>query len=421
MIKNTLLKILLFYVLILLGSGCTPKREPETFQGMILFKKGQITLNSIETKKGDLVPKESEIISGDTSHADIQIIEPKTEVVIRVQQNSKLLFQNSLLDGKEKKSVLLKTGSALYNVESKLQKDEIHFTSPVTAIGVRGTKFTFAVSEEGNTKLHLLEGFAVYRLHIPEIENLPVEIISSNLDLKRKIEFIEKKEILLSQGEFIEIQVAQKQELLDILKITPELLQEKDPAKLQESIKNLQLPEDTLWKEKINSMDLSPTKMPPDEFQERLKEFSDLRPLKKEDLANTNSILTALDQREKSIQTMPVENKIITNLEEPKERPKSIPQPKKIVRKTVRKKAERFRPIVEEKPRAFTVQVGLFSNKENAERLIYLQLRFNHRIFIFHKEGKYCVQVGDFSSREEAILLKDKLKESGFPGAFVPN
>lgn len=72
---------------------------------------------------------------------------------------------------------------------------------------------------------------------------------------------------------------------------------------------------------------------------------------------------------------------------------------------------------------SFALQVGAFSQSDNANRLAQqLKPRFGRAEVHFSNSGGralYRVRVGDFHSLRTAEASKGELRESGFPGAFV--
>ncbi len=71
----------------------------------------------------------------------------------------------------------------------------------------------------------------------------------------------------------------------------------------------------------------------------------------------------------------------------------------------------------------FRVQIFAFSSKERAEKakeeteqILSLPVYIEYDPSI---DGPYKVRVGDFTSREEAEKYKEKLRQEGYPDAFV--
>ncbi|MGV3666688.1 MAG: RlpA family plasminogen-binding lipoprotein MPL36 [Leptospira bouyouniensis] len=64
--------------------------------------------------------------------------------------------------------------------------------------------------------------------------------------------------------------------------------------------------------------------------------------------------------------------------------------------------------------KGFTVQVGVFQEKERAIKYQEtIKSEYNQTVFVTPRDGKYVVQVGDFSDRAKAESLKSKLKYDG--------
>ncbi len=65
----------------------------------------------------------------------------------------------------------------------------------------------------------------------------------------------------------------------------------------------------------------------------------------------------------------------------------------------------------------YSVQIGLFSDLENALRLkTYLGDRYGQPIHVFRRGDEYVVKVGTFYERYGADQLKDRLKADGYNG-----
>ncbi len=75
------------------------------------------------------------------------------------------------------------------------------------------------------------------------------------------------------------------------------------------------------------------------------------------------------------------------------------------------------------KVRGFRVQIFAFSSKERAQKakeeaqeILSLPVYIEYDPSI---DGPYKVRVGDFTSREEAERYKEKLRQEGYPDAFI--
>ncbi|MEM7179728.1 MAG: septal ring lytic transglycosylase RlpA family protein [Spirochaetota bacterium] len=71
------------------------------------------------------------------------------------------------------------------------------------------------------------------------------------------------------------------------------------------------------------------------------------------------------------------------------------------------------------KPKGYTVQLGFFSQKENANKFSGIAKAYKQKLFIYQRGKAYVVQLGEFANRNDAISLQKDLKEKGIP-SFVP-
>ena len=72
-------------------------------------------------------------------------------------------------------------------------------------------------------------------------------------------------------------------------------------------------------------------------------------------------------------------------------------------------------------PKGYTVQVGVFKEQERANKYKEtLKSEYNQAVFVYPREGKYVVQVGDFTDRTKAESLKTKMKYDGID-CFIPS
>lgn len=63
----------------------------------------------------------------------------------------------------------------------------------------------------------------------------------------------------------------------------------------------------------------------------------------------------------------------------------------------------------------YRVQVGLFRNKENADRLNYELLNAGYPSFILHDGQYYKVQVGAYAHLVNAVIMEQRLRKAGYP------
>ena len=71
-------------------------------------------------------------------------------------------------------------------------------------------------------------------------------------------------------------------------------------------------------------------------------------------------------------------------------------------------------PEEEMKEMLYRVQVGLFRNRDNAQRLNYELLEQGYPSFIMFDDGFYKVQVGAFRELQNAIRMEQQLRQAGY-------
>ena len=80
--------------------------------------------------------------------------------------------------------------------------------------------------------------------------------------------------------------------------------------------------------------------------------------------------------------------------------------------------------ILDENVFYFTVQVGSFTDRNNAKKLSYKLKKKNYPVYINEKQVNrltfYRVRVGEFDTREEADMLQIRLKGEGLPTRIYP-
>jgi len=75
------------------------------------------------------------------------------------------------------------------------------------------------------------------------------------------------------------------------------------------------------------------------------------------------------------------------------------------------------------RPKNFTIQLGVFSDLDRAIKFFKLLEKYNSEVFIFEEKKEnekiFKVQIGNFPSKEKALVLLNRLITDGFQ-AFIP-
>ena len=78
-------------------------------------------------------------------------------------------------------------------------------------------------------------------------------------------------------------------------------------------------------------------------------------------------------------------------------------------------------PVNGTQPKGHSVQIGVFKEQRRAEVFRdQVKKDFSEKIFLFSRAGTFVVQIGDFSKREDAVALKERLKAKNITNCFVP-
>ncbi|MBE7410785.1 MAG: septal ring lytic transglycosylase RlpA family protein [Leptospiraceae bacterium] len=83
-------------------------------------------------------------------------------------------------------------------------------------------------------------------------------------------------------------------------------------------------------------------------------------------------------------------------------------------------KSPKRKVATKQSPRGYTVQVGVFKEKNRAMKFQEsLKGDYKQKVYMYPRQGSFIVQIGDFPNREKAESLRNQLKENGIP-AFIP-
>ncbi|HMV77397.1 MAG TPA: FecR domain-containing protein [Leptospiraceae bacterium] len=153
--KNTfLVLIIVFFAAI---PGCKKNSGPvNAIPGAVVnFIVGDVSISSEDktsrkAKLNELAKMSEIIITGKSSHADLQFSE---SVLVRVQENTRLKIEDAVF-GERKQTKLHLEGGKVLVVSPKL-KQAVHFkiTTKAAVAGVRGTEFSVTDSEGGSVVL----------------------------------------------------------------------------------------------------------------------------------------------------------------------------------------------------------------------------------------------------------------------------
>lgn len=273
--------IFLISLLVLGFSLCKPK-ESQSVQltGLAVFKSGSVKMGAKPIQLGDKILEGEALVVEPRSTLDLQVIVPKTELIIRLKEKTNLLFRRDTV-GKPNLLVNLQEGEGLFNVNSPLEKDSIGFTTPTAVLGIRGTKFSLQVAEDGGTKVAVLSGKVAYKPAILALDSLPKSV------REEKFKFLDDMSLDLESGNQITITPKDVQSILKNLELE-EIVNEKDPKVLQQKLESWKVPDvkPETWANALPK----PQPITEKDKQNWTEEFEDLSPLPVAELDKPNLV-----------------------------------------------------------------------------------------------------------------------------------
>jgi len=163
---------------------------------------------------GDRLSKGASISSSAQSIADIQPLYPGLNTSLRMKENSELSFSERT----EPKEILiyLKKGEASFNAENIQEGILLTILTPVISVSLnKNSKLGLKVNRNGDTKLEMYEGKALFRFAAKqESENFPVNL-SEDFALKGfKEKDLGATQSDLEKGDKISVTLKQRDDFL---------------------------------------------------------------------------------------------------------------------------------------------------------------------------------------------------------------
>jgi len=184
-------KILAVTICLLVGvwAGCGKVEEE---YAMISFLIGDVKKNDKPVEIGDLIRENDRVVTAAQSSCDVKI----GNSIIRVKENSNLVFSQLLREGDAESTTLgLDVGRMLCKPK-KLVKDESFLVKTPTAVaGVRGTKFAVEADEKKNTMFKVFDGKIQVIKRVPQLESQSAKLLENApaIEEKEKVVITEKE------------------------------------------------------------------------------------------------------------------------------------------------------------------------------------------------------------------------------------
>lgn len=110
-------------------------------KAVVVFLIGNVKYGDQNLKVGDEISSDHEIFVSKNSLVDLQMIQVKTDFIMRFKSESSFFLSSLQVNKKIQNTIFIKSGSGLFKV-NKLAKDEdFKVVTPTSVAGVRGTFF----------------------------------------------------------------------------------------------------------------------------------------------------------------------------------------------------------------------------------------------------------------------------------------
>ncbi len=179
-----------------------PASGPVGLTAVVLFKVGTVTAGGRELSVGDILPAGAVVNVPRQSLCDLQVRETQGEIVIRLSPETEFALSGYRREGTLYVRSNLPRGRAQLHVGRLPSREEVFVVAPTAVATVRGTRYE--VSARGReTRVAVDEGAAAARVSLPEISELPVEIVQGSRVLRAVESVLREFEVVLGPGEFI--------------------------------------------------------------------------------------------------------------------------------------------------------------------------------------------------------------------------
>ncbi|RHX87821.1 FecR family protein [Leptospira stimsonii] len=176
------------------------KDDPTPTGMIVIFQSGEVGIErggkKITSAPG-LILKENDTIITSSGSVDIQT---GSGDLIRIKSFSRITLKEISKSEKQNTNLYVQAGELLIKTNKLKSKDSFLLTTPTAVAGVRGTTFSFELSNGKPPKVKVYEGAVAITFKVPK------EIIEKSKALDKElyhefVEFLEKNEVVLENGE----------------------------------------------------------------------------------------------------------------------------------------------------------------------------------------------------------------------------
>lgn len=181
--------------------GRSAPSENAAMSAVVLFAAGDVRTQTRALTTGDILRDHETLSVGEGSLCDIQIREAESAMSIRVRSGTQASF--SARKSREKTFFIVKvnSGTLAARVQKLGPRESVEFVTPTSVASVRGTKVEIEVAGDGTIKAAVYEGKVHLRLRLPEIDDLPPEVLSESEKLGKIVDTLEKNGVSLDAGQ----------------------------------------------------------------------------------------------------------------------------------------------------------------------------------------------------------------------------
>lgn len=277
---------------------------------VVIFVVGDVRTQDRKLSFGETVTITDIVKTGKKSLCDLQLLESKAGVVIRIKSETEFKIDPSTDPNRADINLSLKSGSSLFKINNKLSKNEsIKVATPTMVAGVRGTSFSLDISQKGDAAIQVIEGSVVTRPNIPELDNLPDDVKINSQTVKMIEASLKKNEVTLEAGQKVKISKSYTDKILkdtglqQALPKALESIQKGDSNSASQILDTISgSKEDTTKKveQKLAAMqNIKVEKSKDKELAVQLKEFEELIAIEKEKLENESTRKLEITARSK--------------------------------------------------------------------------------------------------------------------------
>ncbi|AOP35750.1 transcriptional regulator [Leptospira tipperaryensis] len=176
------------------------KDDPTPSGIIVIFQNGDVAIERngkrIKSSIG-LILRENDTIKTASGSIDIQTGKGD---LIRIKSFSQITLKEISKSGKPNTNLYVQAGELLIKTNKLKSKDSFLLTTPTAVAGVRGTTFSFELTNGKPPKVKVYEGAVAITFKVPK------EIIENSKALDKElysefVEFLEKNEVVLENGE----------------------------------------------------------------------------------------------------------------------------------------------------------------------------------------------------------------------------